>query len=213
MVASELDVQDAVRLILQAGCLKDLPRSGWVTSGTCAGQRPEGVAAHIWGTTLVALIIGRHLESTGVDVDLARALAMCTVHDLPESLLSDIPRTGIEGVDRAVHDTKAACEGAVLEHLVSGLGATGEWVRRLWEDLSVGESAEAKIVRDADVIDMLARLVALRRSGVAEECLRGFVNSAARHQWAYDISADIAAELCRTLAGHSMDGDCTRRPD
>ena len=61
--------------------LKDLPRTGWVRSGV---QEPESVAAHSWGMAVLAL----HFAPK--NLDLAKVLAMCIIHDLPEVRVGDL---------------------------------------------------------------------------------------------------------------------------
>ena len=70
--------------------LERLPRTGWIL---CGIPQPESVAAHSFGTALVALALGPAVDPP-LDVDRAAILGL--VHDTPEVLLGDIPRAGAE---------------------------------------------------------------------------------------------------------------------
>ena len=53
-------------LLLQANILKTTPRTGWYLRWV---PRPEDVAAHSWGTAMVALVLA---QMTGEDLDRGR---------------------------------------------------------------------------------------------------------------------------------------------
>ena len=73
-------------LLLQANVLKTTPRTGWHLRWV---PDPENVAAHSWGTAMVALVLA---EMSDVELDRGRMLTMAMLHDLAETEVSDIPR-------------------------------------------------------------------------------------------------------------------------
>ncbi|MEJ2288073.1 MAG: HD domain-containing protein [Deinococcales bacterium] len=129
--------------LLGAYRLKDEPRRGWVLRGV---DRPESVAAHSWGTALLCLVFA---EEAGVDV--GRALAVATAHDVAEAELGDIPARA-RPEDREVDVAeKARLEAAALARLLSG---ELEGVGALWREYEEGASPEARFVRDMNLLDM-----------------------------------------------------------
>ena len=111
--------------------LKDLPRTGWVRSGV---QEPESVAAHSWGMAVLAL----HFAPK--NLDLAKVLAMCIIHDLPEVRVGDL----------TPHDdvtNKAELEASAMSELAP------EWLG-LFHEYESGHSEEAKFVKQIDKLDM-----------------------------------------------------------
>ena len=111
--------------------LKDLPRTGWVRSGV---QEPESVAAHSWGMAVLAL----HFAPK--NLDLAKVLAMCIIHDLPEVRVGDL----------TPHDdvtNKAELEASAMSELAP------EWLG-LFREYESGLSEEAKFVKQIDKLDM-----------------------------------------------------------
>ena len=111
--------------------LKDLPRTGWVRSGV---QEPESVAAHSWGMAVLAL----HFAPK--NLDLAKVLAMCIIHDLPEVRVGDLtPHDDITN--------KAELEAGAMSELAP------EWLG-LFHEYESGLSEEAKFVKQIDKLDM-----------------------------------------------------------
>lgn len=126
----------------QIGCLKDLPRSGWLREGI---SHPESVADHSFRTTLLALALGPEL---GVNVD--KLVKMLLVHDLGESdpLVGDI--TPFDGISQ---EEKYSLENAAMEQLCSNLPNGGE-ILALWRDFEAGQSHEAWIAKQLDFFEM-----------------------------------------------------------
>ena len=111
--------------------LKQLPRTGWVRSNV---EHPESVAAHSWGMAILALRLAPK------ELDLIKVLSMCLVHDLPEVIVGDL----------TPHDdttNKAELEHDAMKHLAP------EWLA-LFEEYEVGESKEARFVKQIDKLDM-----------------------------------------------------------
>ena len=111
--------------------LKDLPRTGRVRSGV---QEPESVAAHSWGMAVLAL----HFAPK--NLDLAKVLAMCIIHDLPEVRVGDLtPHDDVRN--------KAELEASAMSELAP------EWLG-LFHEYESGHSEEAKFVKQIDKLDM-----------------------------------------------------------
>lgn len=111
--------------------LKDVARTGWVRNDV---NNPESVAAHSWGMAILAL------KLTPKELDLSKVLSLCLVHDIPEVRVGDL----------TPHDdcsTKADDELSAMKEL------SPEWVH-LFEEYELGETEEAKFVKQLDKLDM-----------------------------------------------------------
>jgi putative hydrolases of HD superfamily len=123
--------------------LKRELRHSWLSDA-----RRESVAEHTWQMALMALLIHRHLERP---IDLAHALQLILVHDLPEAEVGDIPF--FEQSDRKAQ--KAQREQAAMERMAGMLDAeTGAHLNALWREFEYGESPEAKFARALDHLEV-----------------------------------------------------------
>ena len=138
---------DAVALVdafAAARGLKTLPRAGWVQRGVRA---PESVADHSFRVALMTLLCA---PACGENLDRDRALRMALVHDLAECVVGDItPRDGVS------EEAKARMEREAMEGLTRALGRAGDDVRALWEEYEGGVTAEARLVKDMDKLEMI----------------------------------------------------------
>lgn len=124
--------------------LKDHKRVGWEIRGV---TDPESVSDHSWGTALLCLL---YAPAAGVDAD--HAIAMALVHDIAEAVTGDVA-SRVDERDRTVsQQQKQLNERAAMERLFPVAEATR--VRRLWQEYEESNTAEARFVRDMNLIDM-----------------------------------------------------------
>lgn len=125
--------------------LKDVTRTGWELRGII---EPESVADHSWGT---ALLVSRFSGEAGVESE--RALRMAVIHDLIEVRVGDIPRRVDPRVQRVSEEEKRRREERSARELAEELA----WpeLEFLWREYDEGESAEARFVRDMNLLDMV----------------------------------------------------------
>ncbi|HYF40726.1 MAG TPA: HD domain-containing protein [Gemmatimonadales bacterium] len=136
------ELEGVLRFLRSAERLKTVSRSGW----TSAGQ-PESVAEHTWRLCLMAMLLygGRD------DVDLARLLKMCLIHDLGEAIGGDIPAPAQKG-----SSTKADRERADLLVLIEPLPADLQVeILALWDDYESASSREAAIAKGLDKLETI----------------------------------------------------------
>ncbi len=108
----------------------------------------ESVADHTFGVALVSLVLVQMIEES---VDTAKLLGIALLHDLPESVLGDIPTPASRYFPS---DAKRVAEEKVLRSLLDGVPWRTEWL--VWaREFEEQTSVEARLVRDADRIDML----------------------------------------------------------
>jgi len=108
----------------------------------------ESVADHSFGVAFIALILAELADQT---LDRTKLLTMALLHDLPESAISDIPAPAAA---RLPPGAKRVAETEVLNDLLGCLPDAGRWLA-WWQELEAGISVEARIVHDADRLDML----------------------------------------------------------
>ncbi|MHA2425365.1 MAG: HD domain-containing protein, partial [Candidatus Thorarchaeota archaeon] len=97
--------------------MKRLERTGWNIAGVQT-YRSESIAEHAWGTLYLSWLISMHLISSGTHVVLAKVLTMAMLHDIPESLVSDIPRPALELGGTKIKEGKSNAEYAAIVEIL-----------------------------------------------------------------------------------------------
>jgi putative hydrolase of HD superfamily len=174
-------------LIDRINDLKQLPRAGWLLAGVTL---PESVAEHSFATSLLAWQLAEAVNADcaaqGLQqpLDVDKVLRMVLVHDLAESLLTDLPRRSTELIGRAIkHQAEAQ---AMVQLFASAPG--GAQAITLWEEYSAAETPEAHLVHDADKLEMVHQ--ALRYEARGHRNLSEFWQG---HIWHYPISRALFA--------------------
>jgi 5'-deoxynucleotidase YfbR-like HD superfamily hydrolase len=141
-------MKNIANLLFQANILKNLPRSGYHFLG--AGK--ESVAEHSFGTAFIAFVMSQ-LEP---DADAHRLIAMCLVHDLPESNTGDLNYVQKKYV--------TANENKAVKHIVKSL-PFGEKITDLIAEFNERRSLESKLAHDADQLALILDLKTLQDIG------------------------------------------------
>ena len=136
------ELEGVLTFLRAAERLKTVSRSGW----TSAGQR-ESVAEHTWRLCLMAMLLYR---DTG-EIDLARLLKMCLIHDLGEAIRGDVPAPAQVG-----GAGKAEPERADLLELTSSLPpAMQREILELWDEYEAAESTVARLAKGLDKLETI----------------------------------------------------------
>ncbi|MBK7642233.1 MAG: HD domain-containing protein [Planctomycetes bacterium] len=141
--------------LLTLQCLQDLPRTGWIQRGIVP---QETIAGHILGVCELVLALGPAVEPP---LDSERCLALALVHDAPEALLGDLPRTAAELLPEGA---KRHAEARAAERVLGPLSALA---RERFEEHARGVSREARFTRVCDRLQLGLRLLGYRRTGQA----------------------------------------------
>ena len=143
--------------------LKGLERTGWMLRGIAAGA--ESVASHSYGVAVAAMLLGDEVAARGVEVNMERVLRVALLHDWAEARVGDMPRTAILYFGA---EARKRAERAAFTDIVGDLDADGvaEKYNALHEDYEERASLEARLVKAADVIDLLVQTLAFERAGV-----------------------------------------------
>ena len=167
----EQTAQALLALYSQVAALKLLPRVGWLQRGVVVA---ESVAEHTFGVAMLALLIGDHIGAVAADpgvaggagqpgaqIERGKLLAIALLHDLAEALLGDLPASARRLIGA---DAKRIAERRAIEELLAGLPG-GAGYLALWDEYAAGESAEARLVKQLDRVEMLAQALAYERAG------------------------------------------------
>jgi putative hydrolase of HD superfamily len=147
-------IDGLVDFLLSAGAMKNLPRTGWRLAGI---KDCESVADHAFRVALLALVLGELVE--GVDRD--KLLRMALLHELPESLVTDLPRRSVKLLGG---DVKWRAERDTWSQLLPPGQVRDEW-RALWEEFDAGQTLEARLAKAADKLEMLLQAYEYERVG------------------------------------------------
>jgi 5'-deoxynucleotidase YfbR-like HD superfamily hydrolase len=147
-------------LLMELQRLKRLDRTGWTLRGLPNGT--ESVAAHSFGVGVTAMLLADLLRTKGVSLDIEKILRISLLHDWAEVRVGDMPRTATEFFGA---ETRRRAETAAFAQMVEGIDSSKEIYKSLLEDYEQRRSLEAKLVKIADVIDLLVEALALERAG------------------------------------------------
>jgi putative hydrolase of HD superfamily len=140
--------------------LKRLERTGWTLRGLPNGT--ESVAAHSFGVAVTAMMLADKIKSRGSEVDVERVLKMALLHDLAETRVGDLPKTATKYFGT---DVRIRAETAAFADIVGNLGAAESEYKNLYQEYEQRDSLEARLVKAADIIDLLTQAYALERAG------------------------------------------------
>ena len=139
--------------------LKRLDRTGWTLRGLPNGT--ESVAAHSFGVSATAMLLADKFISRGINVDVEKVLRIALLHDWAEVRVGDMPRTGTLYFGS---EARKQAETAAFSDVVSRV-ENEQAYRSLYDDYEHRSSLEARLVKAADVLDLLVQVLALEKAG------------------------------------------------
>lgn len=136
-----MDQRDIINFLFEAGILAKTPRSGFHFLGT--GE--QSVSEHILRTVL----IGYTLASLENDVDVAKVMKMCLLHDFAEARTSDL---------NYVHQKYVVSdEEKAIDDLVRTV-PFGKDIKQTLLEYKARKSTEALLAKDADILEWILSL-------------------------------------------------------
>jgi putative hydrolase of HD superfamily len=132
--------------------LKRLDRTGWTLRGLPNGT--ESVASHSFGVAVTAMLLADEVKARGLEVDCERVLRMALLHDWAETRVGDMPKTASTYFGA---DARRDAETRAFADIVSGMRVAGSEYKTLYEEYEQRSSVEARLVKAADVIDLLVQ--------------------------------------------------------
>jgi putative hydrolase of HD superfamily len=134
-------MRDIANFLFEVGMLKRTPRTGL----QFLGSGSESVAEHIFRV----VFIGYTLSKLVSDVDEARVVKMCFLHDLPEARTGDLNYVNKKYV--TAHEEKA------IKELARTL-PFGDDIVSLIHEFNNVETLESKLANDADQLELILQL-------------------------------------------------------
>jgi len=130
------------KLLFESALLKRIQRTGYAYLGTGG----ENVASHSFGVIFCAWILSEICEK---NLDKEKIFKMALIHDLAETRIGDF-----NAVNKIYNkaDERKALEDAFSRTPIK------EEVLFLWEEYRNLKNLEAKLVHDADIIDLIIQL-------------------------------------------------------
>lgn len=173
--------------------LKRLERTGWTLRGQPNGT--ESVASHSFGVCVTAMLLADEVKARGLEIDCERVLRMALLHDWAETRVGDMPKTATNYFGA---DARKTAETNAFADVVSELESGAAQYRSLYHDYEQRESLEARLVKAADVIDLLIQALALERAGA--KGLDEFWEVAKEPDFKLPpVAAEVVGELLQSL--------------
>ncbi|XP_019745592.1 5'-deoxynucleotidase HDDC2 [Hippocampus comes] len=141
-MAAPTDAMKMLQFLKLIGHLKRIPRTGWVHRKV---QDPESVSDHMYRMALMSLVI------TDPKVDKDKCIKLALVHDMAECIVGDIaPSDNISKAEKHRREEAAMRQLSSLtpDHL-------GQEIYALWEEYEHQSSAEARLVKEFDRLEMI----------------------------------------------------------
>jgi putative hydrolase of HD superfamily len=139
---SPSELAGILEFLRAAESLKDTTRTAWTSGG-----RRESAAEHTWRLCLMALVLRHGFP----EVDFAKLIKICIVHDLGEAVSGDIPAP-----EQARRGGKAEQERRDLLHLLRPLPpAVGDEIAALWDEYEAATSPEARLAKALDKLETI----------------------------------------------------------
>jgi len=120
------------------------------------------VAAHSFGVSVTAMLIADELAQRGVSVNVEKILRLALLHDWAEARVGDMPRTATMYFGS---DARKQAETAAFRDLTAAVDERGALYAQLYHEYEERSTLEARLVKAADVIDLLVEALALERAG------------------------------------------------
>ena len=137
-----------VEFLRAAERLKVTHRSAYTSEGEV-----ESVAEHSWRLCLMALV----LRDAFPEVNFAKLVSMCVIHDLGEAIGGDVPAP--EQARRHAEDPAASKSAAEREDLLTLLAPLPYQLRveitALWDEYEAGISATARVAKALDKLETI----------------------------------------------------------
>ncbi len=140
----KMEVTAVTQTLLHANQLKRTARTGWVQRGV---PDAESVAAHSFGVVFTVLTLAQLVDEP---IDLGKLLALAALHDLPEALTTDIPTPAWRYLPPGI---KTDVERGAMAEMLADTPFAADWMA-LWEELHANKTAVARLVYDADKLEM-----------------------------------------------------------
>jgi putative hydrolase of HD superfamily len=149
-----VDIDGLIDFITEAGKLKRILRTGWVESDI---PDPESVADHSFRVALITLVLA---DERGLDT--LKSVRMALLHDLAEVETGDLTPIQKDADSEASKRAENQAMVSLLEKLPESISGT---YTSAWREFSEASTEEARLVRDADKLEMVMQASEYLREG------------------------------------------------
>ena len=139
---------DPVRFFFELGILKHMQRTGWIWLGELEG---DSVAAHSFRVSIIAYYLANKLN-----LNAEKAAVMALFHDLHETRLWDL--NPVTKKYAKINEERAY--KSVIRDIPELKGSL-----ELWKEYHERKSDLAKVVKDADLLDLIFQALYYARKG------------------------------------------------
>lgn len=133
--------------LFEASTLKRLPRLGY----NILGVKNESIAEHVYGSCVIGFVLARLAQA-----NIEKVILMCLFHDFEETRTGDITKINLFYIKRDSQKAKSDIFGKL---------PFAKDVQSLLDEYEEKKSLEAKIARDANILDLLVELKVLIDQG------------------------------------------------
>jgi len=170
-----------VKFLYELGQLKRVKRSGWWIAGI---ENPESVAEHSFRTAVIAYLLAQ-LEGA----DHGKATLMALFHDIGEARTNDLHRIGRRYVKWEDAEKRAFTDQA------NRLPAeTRKEMTSLYSEFEKGTSPEARVARDADLLECLVQAREYQALGFKEAS-----------DWISNAKAALVTDSAKKIAAECLE--------
>lgn len=142
MSKPDKEIHGLIKFFKETELIKTQLRNAWLSNEKC-----ESVADHSWRMSIIALCLLK-FES---EIDVAKVLKMCIIHDLGEAYEGDIP--AIEKEDKFLKlQRETDCIDKLTENLSHELK---DELTELFNEYNDGITKESKFIKGVDKIETL----------------------------------------------------------
>jgi putative hydrolases of HD superfamily len=143
------EIEQTLAFLRAAEALKNQTRTAWMSTG-----KRESVAEHTWRLCLMAVALQGQLG----DIDVARLLKICIVHDLGEAIGGDISARvqAQQRLDDPDAPHKSAQEREQLLQVVAPLPQSArDEIVALWDEYEAATTREARVAKGLDKLETI----------------------------------------------------------
>jgi putative hydrolases of HD superfamily len=128
---------------------KQIPRTGWVRAGV---HKPESVADHSFGITVLAMVLADKFEKT---INREKLMKMASIHDIGELAFGDtvVDRGAVLAGEKEMAE-KNERERKKIRDVFDSIDA-GEEYEQLFAEMIERKTPEAQIVKELDKLEMV----------------------------------------------------------
>ena len=138
----QTDIEGTLEFLRAAEQLKNVVRNSW----TSEGQR-ESVAEHTWRLCLMSVVFADSFP----EVDFARLVKICVIHDLGEAIGGDIPASEqTDGAPKAIQEREDLLQ--LIRPLPERLRAE---MTALWDEYEEAATPEARLAKALDKLETI----------------------------------------------------------